>query len=144
MGRLWLTSNLSTYYSFFVVFFAKYLCFHFVRSLIISFVIDRTESRGADITICFSRQSLQKVLTICQRYMIAETGSYVFFSSKQFFYATKQYNLSWYPSTFLAQTTLFQIASILKVLLLPTSSFSIGKNLFIYLFLQYFILEMTH
>ena len=52
--RVWLVSYISCYLVYFVVLFAKHLCFCFVRSLTVSFVIDRIESRGADVAASFS------------------------------------------------------------------------------------------
>ena len=56
-------------------------CFCFAESWIVGLVMGGVESRGADVTVSFSRWSLWKVLTIFRRCMTVKKGSQVFSSS---------------------------------------------------------------
>ena len=54
--------------------FTRYLYFCFVGSLIVSFAMDETESKGADVAVNFFRLSLLKMLTIFWRCITAKKG----------------------------------------------------------------------
>ena len=82
-------SSLLPHLACFVVCLIGRFCFCLACSWIVNLVIDKVESKDADIANSFSRWSLRKLLTIFQRCMTAEKDSQVFFSSEYLFYTTK-------------------------------------------------------
>lgn len=127
---------LLSYFTCFVMLFVRHFYFHFRKNLTIGFAIGRAKSRGADIIINFSKWVLQKILTIFQRYIIAETGSLVFFFLDSFFIQPNSIALVSVCVFFLVQTTLSWMAFILYFLSSPISNSD--KNLFICSFLMVF------
>lgn len=58
MKKVWLTWYFLYYLTHFIVFFAEYLYFCFVKSLTISFIISEVKSKNVNVAINFFRWSL--------------------------------------------------------------------------------------
>lgn len=76
---------LSFYFTYFITTFARYLCFGFMENLTFDFIIGKTEFKRSDIVVSFSKQFLQKMLTIFCKYITTENSSQVFFFPNSWF-----------------------------------------------------------